>query len=255
MKETPLLMNGEMVRATLAGLKTNTRRLDGLAEFNKKPDLWVFNKRMDGHHAIAFHKDGGDAIPVKCPFGQPGDRLWVRETHAVFQQLCDGISIGTPDYVYKADDNRSHKELNEYARKISDKNYSDYRLISRGWVPSIHMPRAACRILLTITDIRIERVQDITPYDACCEGVLVELPPVLQGKQIFPDGFDAWSEGRKDEWFESTARANYIAQTEVMRKLTDGFRHLWDSIYAKRGMGIAANPWVWVVTFKMIDKD
>lgn len=122
MKERPILFSAPMVRALLAGTKTQTRRI-------------LKNQR-------AYDID-------KCPYGQPGDRLWVREAWAKTQP----IQLPWPQtmVVYREGDNRT-----------------DY---GGPWKPSIHMPRAFSRITLEVTGVRVERLQDISVEDAIAEGV------------------------------------------------------------------------------------
>lgn len=126
MNERPIIFSGEMVRAILDGRKTQTRRVV------KGADVWV---------------DEGQT-PIKCPYGKPGDLLWVRET---FKEFDDG------DMYYKADYNYTpiHADDEEPIK----------------WTPSIYMPRSASRITLRVKDVRVERVQEITGRDACKEGI------------------------------------------------------------------------------------
>lgn len=141
MKERPILFKGEMVRAILDDKKTQTRRLNGLEEINKNPDMWRFDG-FDGKYAV--FGSGYDFLKIKCPFGEIGDRLWVRETWGI----C-------PDYNqvrYKADRGSDDRDV--------------YK-----WKPSIHMPRKFSRINLEITNRRPERLQDITEKDAQSESV------------------------------------------------------------------------------------
>lgn len=161
MKERPILMSGPMVRAILAGTKTQTRRAVKL-------------KRADGAEILyATWQGGADYITpssghvktegrarfilkpeyeyyASCPYGVPGDRLWVRETFADTPSLL----FATPRY--RADFHPEF-ETNEW-----------------DWRPSIFMPRRFSRITLEITDVRVERVQDISQADACAEGT----PPI-----------------------------------------------------------------------------
>ena len=148
MRERPILMSGQMVRAILDGRKTQTRR--PIADVSA--DCELFLDAGDGFWQQCY-RDGGGAIHSKswlsrCPYGQPGDRLYVRETWQ------DTRSPGEPQnarqIMYRADDDRS--------------------LI--GWRPSIHMPRWASRITLEITGVRVERVQDISEDDAMAEGMI-----------------------------------------------------------------------------------
>ena len=140
-KERPILFNGAMVRAILDGTKTQTRRVTkfGVQEFvDEGSDLNLHVWRTD---------EAGDHHLKDCPYGMPGDQLWVRETHS---RLIDGTS---PAHVrYKA-----HYPTSPWGT---------------GWKPSIHMPRWASRITLKIKGVRVERVQDITEEDAKAEGLI-----------------------------------------------------------------------------------
>jgi hypothetical protein len=130
MKERPILFSGPMVRAILDGRKTQTRRPVKPQPFVATPSMFDLSK---------------------CPIGQPGDRLWVRETW----QLCDYDGPGgypKTDSVYRADGETDDKR--------------------KGWRPSIHMPRSASRITLEIARVWVERVQDITEDGAIREGMV-----------------------------------------------------------------------------------
>lgn len=157
----PILFSGAMVRALLDGGKTQTRRAC------KPMNQWVEQecrevRAIDGtpHH---FLKGATEPLEkLRCPYGQPGDRLWVRETFLDTQ----GTGIEHRDesglrhrYAFAAD--CAPGSYGDHARK-------DYGL---KWKPSIHMPRVASRILLEIVAVRVERLQDITEGDAWAEGV------------------------------------------------------------------------------------
>ena len=201
MKERPILMNGDMVRAILRGEKTQTRRPVTPQPFRTPPGTihgweWERHGKNDAWVAEMHLKH--------CPFGQLGDRLWVRETCA---------EIGVPAMaIYRA---------------------SDY-LVPNGikfrWTPAIHMPRRLSRITLEITDISARHVQDITEEDA-------------------------WAEGTEDlemNWSAADLCATAKRYDLCVEEARCTFAHLWDTLYASRGLGWAANPWVWVVSFKRI---
>jgi len=192
MKEYPIIFNTEMVQAILDGSKTQTRRV-----MKPQPKHLPVSWGCVGGKGFGFFD--AEWNPVKCPYGQVGDsRLWVRETW--YCATDKKTLLG-----YKADGDYPH----------------DCFYMIR---PSIHMPRKYSRITLEITDIRVERVQDITEDDADAEGV-----PILE-----PDDFPV-------------AGATYGISRQR-------FVHLWDSINAKRGYGWYVNPWVWVIEFKEIEK-
>lgn len=200
-KERGILFKAEMVRAILAGRKTQTRRL-------VKPPVPIRNpcdlRWMD--HALhpEVYGAGGAWLTLKCPFGIPGDRLWVRETWTEFE--VDDVQ-GTRIY-YKADN--------------PDPVFNARWRVSR-WSSPIHMPRWASRITLEITDLRVQRLHEITEADARAEGV------------SRPDG--------KQPPFDGTGLSNY----QPYRQL---FRDLWKSINGPESWD--ANPWVWALTFKRV---
>lgn len=150
MKERPILFNTAMVQAILSGRKTQTRRpLKPCKDANFNCELAL--------HEIAGEINTGDFSNSKV--GQPGDRLWVRESFRLFnssnecgcsESPCGCPRNGTPIYRATHDDGESK------------------------WKPSIHMPRAACRIVLEITNVRVERLRNISESDACAEGYPVE---------------------------------------------------------------------------------
>lgn len=206
MKERPILFSGPMVRALLAGTKTQTRRvvklphLNPLGRWEALPWGGPNGGRTRGGETVPFqnvigHSRTGEILG--CPYGQPGDRLWVRETFAPL----------TAGYAYFAD-------------PIWNAPPADR------WRPSIHMPRAASRILLEVTGVRVERLQDISEADAQAEGLL------------------ALSEGQDRTWTVDGAAAS---EHELAR---DTYAWLWDEI---NGAGSwVRNDWVWVVEFRRI---
>jgi hypothetical protein len=201
MTERPILFSAEMVRAILDGRKTQTRR--------------VVKLTADGHvqapskHLRWYPTDPG-AIQG-CRYGQPGDTLWVRE--AWCQSADDGRQVPLRmATLYRADgDHVTLSDGDGFTQTNRDGSEKS------PWRPSIHMPRWASRITLRITDIRVERLQDITEDDARAEGC----DPV-----VHPDG----------------------AVDCGTRKTT--FASLWNKI---NGPGAwDENPWVWVVAFERV---
>lgn len=194
----PILFHGAMVRAVLAGRKTQTRRLVNRPARASAQSFSDGMKYAKEHGLAGVQKNGpcdGVEWYCKCPYGVPGDLLWVRETwrETSSAMMADGSIPSQPARcVYRAD-----------------------RPWDGPWRPSIHMPRWASRITLLVAGVRVERVQDITEADARAEGL--EPGPG-------PDGMTT-------------------AKTE--------FWLLWDRMYSARGFGWQANPWVWVVEFRL----
>lgn len=204
--ERPILMSAEMVRAVIDGRKTQTRRIVKLI----RHPSWsggFYVKRPNSGCMVGIQtlveggfKDAG----YFSPFGCPGDRLWVRETwtEALFSAFDAPPKHPKPGRqfvgaLYKADNPATHR-------------------VSK-WKPSIHMPRWASRITLEITEVRVERLWDISEEDAKSEGVM----PCL------------------NEIGEPRICGHYLA-----------FYDLWNSIYGQRGWD--KNEWVWVVSFKVV---
>jgi hypothetical protein len=234
MKERLILFNGSMVRAILGGTKTQTRRainpqperceLGGFVTTDRKGKRWA--------HGLGSNEAGTRRnFASRSPYGQPGDRLWVRETW----KYSDWTEDGLPWITYSADASERIASAIQYdsdgwgervgeiwAELSRPENYDiDGRAADRRWRPSIHMPRWASRILLEIVSVRVERLQDISEADARAEGVTIE--------ERHMSGYCA------GEFLPSAIRA---------------YRELWESI---NGAGSwEANCWVWVVEFKRV---
>ncbi len=206
MKEHPILFNSEMVRAILDGRKTQTRKIvkiNPLHHFNQTGcKVYIEDARGRVH---------GEISGLKCPYGVPGDRLWVRETWATFKFLDNKkpskIHQGIPQpKIWYIADNDSWDARNPSAAPSN----------CIGKIrPSIFMPKWACRLWLEVTAVRVERVQDISEGDALAEGITT---------------------GGSAMGHKFTAK--------------EYFAGLWDSIYAKRGYSWESNPWAWVTEFK-----
>jgi len=171
MSEKPILFSSEMIRAILGGRKTQTRRVikkidqncDGLKRIKKNEYAMIWNKNPEVEKK--YVPKGGllEIAHIHCPFGQPGDRLWVRETWAHDDPDCQNIHCENIDHIWlKAD------EIKLIADSFSG---------SARWHPSIHMPRWASRILLEVVSVRVERVQDISLTDINAEGTPYTLDP------------------------------------------------------------------------------
>ncbi|HGC0092533.1 TPA: hypothetical protein ACIYZJ_003838 [Escherichia coli] len=186
MKECGMIFNDEMVRAILGGNKTQTRR--------------IVEEKFYGRAVAA------ELLAKHCPYGQPGDRIWVRETYRVHGKATDVATL-----VYRASVRNSWTEqTHRVPVDVCNKP------VSEKWTPSIHMPRWASRILLEITDVRVERLHDMSEADAKAEG--------------------------------ATPATYKITPPEAVYRV--GFGDIWRSIYGQDNW--LSNPWVWVIEFKRI---
>lgn len=210
MKERPILMNAPMVRATLADLKLQTRRAmpsqvcePGRVAMAGPGYCEIVNKH--GVHIPGFH----------CPFGQPGDRLWVRETWHGTKGEPNVYGNGCLRY-YRAD----YEDHPAYPQPFR-------------WTPSIHMPRWASRITLEVTGVRVERLQAISEADARAEGVLQWAAELAMNPKVSETDIQAMAE----KYGTGSLRGGYAA--------------LWEEINGPGSWD--ANPWVWVVEFKRLE--
>lgn len=163
MKERPILFQAEMVRAILNGSKTQTRRIAKLTD--------AAHVKEPGKHR-RWHPADPEAR-LACPYGQPGDQLWVRETWR--NRLGDG-------------------SLDYFATHAGPFTWESYK-----WKPSIHMPRVASRITLEVTAVRLERLQDISRGDAMAEGC--PFPNMAQGDDPRKWYADLWGQiNGTDSW-------------------------------------------------------
>lgn len=188
MKEYPILFSGEMIRAILDNRKNQTRRPIRVE--------WLRCLDLD-------EPDDMEKALKQSPYGQPGDRLWVREAWAHYIP----ISCRIKRTIYRVDYD---------GMKPMDASVKN----GFTWKPSIHMPRWASRITLEITEVRVERLQDISLDDVRAEGFTMIEPGSIA-----------------DKW-------------ELYKSAYQG---LWDSIYSKRGYPFDSNLWVWVIGFKRIN--
>ncbi|QBR31855.1 MULTISPECIES: hypothetical protein [Pseudomonas] len=220
-KERPILFSAPMVRAILEGRKTVTRRpVKGFqipTEDTSIPEgerhRWSGTAQRDPRYGFCVFgateaecaKELEEFAP--CPYGKPGDRLYVRET---FNRTNPGGAEGV--YYYRAD--------GEFPKCIGGGKFTD----DESWKPSIHMPRAASRILLEITDVRVERLKDISEQQALAEGIYSD--PAVNGMYTY-DG------------------DHYTSKSDGPDR---AFAELWNTT----GGDWDANPWVWCVNFKRV---
>lgn len=242
MKERSVIFNGEMVRAILDGRKTQTRRVMAVQPESNQFGLLRITDSTKHSDIGKYHWAESNATGThqrsalfSCPFGQVGDRLWVRETFAVLGNE-DGCPIdwdenlvkgGGPEAarIYRASCEQKAGNYGLWSiPDIADWKPHTWNVQYEGtWVPSIHMPRWASRIRLEITAVRVERLKDISQYDAIAEGGPPSHPSIDAVSRDF--GFPDFSRS----WFAQT----------------------WQHIYGEESW--SANPWVWVIEFKRVD--
>jgi len=251
-KEKPILFSGPLIVPIQEDIKTQTRRLRNLNKINTNPNHWefgginrdgldIFYSTCEDPETCELKCDG--TILIKCPYGEVGDGLWVRETFTIESNFnIDSEECYPPPFndgrpVRRVDDPLYGKHWEQPHYRATDPepelSYDDMEDPGCRWKPSIHMPRWASRITLGITSIRIERVQDISNSDAKAEGA-----PVIS---------TSWGHLSEKEVSELQAGTYRCA-----------FANLWNSINGKpRADGIdvswEANPWVWVVFFERIN--
>lgn len=202
-KERPILFSGHMVRAILDGRKTQTRRI-----VKGHPLTHASNWYQEESGNWWCSESGLPCGPFQCPYGHRDERLWVREAWGYF---------GGDEYLYQ----RERGSVGYRATHIDND-----RIPGGRWRPSIHMPRWASRILLELTDVRVQRLQEISPADAWAEGVR-------------PDGV---CELPNDGTFDTVE--------DPAAETLHEFRELWLKINGPESW--EANPWVWAISFRQV---
>ncbi|HBW5551762.1 TPA: hypothetical protein MNP25_002853 [Klebsiella pneumoniae] len=176
MKERGMIFNGEMVRAILDGRKTQTRRpikwkQTRFTEIGEREDGSKWPWSEDAEHACDFWHP--------CPFGAVGDRIWVRETWQAIHDYCDENGhVDERRYARSIPRHRGNYWHPVYEEAWGNESREDREF---PWRPSIHMPRWASRILLEITDVRVERLRSMSQDDARAEGVIAASGPMEAG--------------------------------------------------------------------------
>jgi hypothetical protein len=236
-KERPILMSAPMVRACLREVdpKTQTRRVvkpqpDWLPEVHSvertEALFWPLAGEGRGHQC--------GAPLTRCPYGVPGDTLWVREAWTQVPASAYRMSEGVQQTVNPGDPDMAAIYAAGWDRSIPK------------WRPSIHMPRWASRITLRITDVRVERLQDISEADAKAEGV----HRIGEEYASFADPESCWHQGPNLWTVES---AGPIGGSLSSPTAAGAYRMLWEDINGWDGPGSwDANPWVWALSFERI---
>ncbi|HBV9687016.1 TPA: hypothetical protein MEA38_003457 [Klebsiella variicola] len=211
MTERGMIFNGEMVRAILDGRKTQTRRIMAPQPADDIERGIFPNPEAIGWKSSLRHKHGSTTAHF-CPYGKPGERIWVRETWQAIHDYCDENGhVDERRYARSIPRHRGNYWHPVYEEAWGNESREDREF---PWRPSIHMPRWASRILLEITDVRVERLKSISDGDAIREG----------------------------------------CSTADMKSgdcVADVFARLWASIYGSDSWN--ANPWVWVIAFKRVE--
>lgn len=249
----PILFSTPMVQAILEGRKTQTRRIQGLDSKNEFPDVW--NRKGDPRQTKNRIWDSSkekNPNPISIEFGfrhneypdgdvaymksrvKPGDILWVRETWCLTQPF------GPEDYHfgYRMGEHSSNKASEKY-------DYSSPNV----WKPSIHMPKEACRIFLEVTNVRVERLQDISEQDAIAEGI--ELTDDYWGADGSKNYMYGEEKGFKHEFFFADGLYG-IEKTPSVNGIISSFFTLIASLHSWELL--QSNPWVWVYDFKRTEE-
>lgn len=226
MEIKPILFSTEMVRAILDGRKTCTRRICKDANEYTVPDMEFYNadRRTYAVHNFADNEQMEQLSTAErtCPIC-PGDILYVRETWEHFDCCCcEGDEHG--NCYQEPQQNVLNKSYGCYMYRATDEIYGDAR-----WHPSIHMPKEAARIWLKVTDVRVERLQEITVDDCHREGINIETSAVTDGETL----------NRNHDF--SLEKFEILWDSTV--KKSDIDRYSWD-----------ANPYVWVISFERCEK-
>lgn len=225
MTERPIIMSGDSVRSIIAGTKSMTRRA-----IKPQPPEWVTSCMAAGlEEPPSWYDfltgDRNELHRVKCPHGTIGDELYCKETW-----FCEGWDEPGQGLHYRASGNAADEAW--------------FKEMGWKWKPSIHMPKKAARLWLRITDVRVERVQDISEADAIAEGV--SIPVDSDGNMLIQITGEYLPVNYTEKKYTESS------ESEIIRA---HFAALWDSLNAKRGYPWSMSPWVFALSFERIDHD
>lgn len=223
MKSTPILFNTDMVHALLQGTKTQTRRIVDFAKIHKNLGFEIAGTEINYEL---------EKCTLTSPYGKAGDELWVRET---WSHDCYPYPVSSnPHYFYREDFIGDPLGIDLEHSKDG---------IRRKWLPSIFMPRAACRITLKITNIRAEKLKDISQADAIAEGIE---PNWIGDLKKGPNGFGGQGWTPENGWF------HYLNSVDGEEAYTpvESYQSLWESMNGRGSWHL--NLWVWVIEFEVI---
>lgn len=216
MTERGMIFNSEMVRAILDGRKTQTRRPVKFPVYDKNLGCELAGNELAGELSAGNY--------LNSAFGKPGDRIWVRETWQAIHDYCDENGhVDERRYARSIPRHRGNYWHPVYEEAWGNESREDREF---PWRPSIHMPRWASRILLEITDVRVERLNAISEEDARAEGII-------------------------DGGCLNCGEPEPCGCANPEPDATDAFAYLWQSIYGQENWN--ANPWVWVISFKRVE--
>lgn len=219
----PILFSTEMVKAILSGSKVQTRRV-----VKPQPDNESYFQTKLENGILTFDYNLGDKNTIiQCPYGQVGDVLWVREKIEADYETDDRVILtkyfaDKVPVIYSTND--------EYNGSV--RHWTSNKKV----VPSIHMPKEACRLFLKIKSIRVERLKDISEEDAASEGI----EEFTKDGVGFKYGINGW------HWSCNTGKPFMCRSRKI------AFEELWQSINGEESWN--SNPWVWVIEFERIEK-
>lgn len=255
MRERPILFSGPMVRAIIEGRKTQTRRLVkpqpsfpfGVKQIVRVLDPWHNDAlartpaegmgntgpRLHKWHCEDYAGNLVSAIDIKCPYGSPGDRLWVREKwrSAWHEDLFASVQYAA-DSSYRKPEFDDEDEGHRFAYMCEVCNGD-----KEPWRSPLHMWREMSRITLEVTAVRVEQLHEISEADAIAEGVQTERDHYGGDVPLKVHGSVAWHR------YDGAACAAVSA--------VESYRTLWESINGKGAWD--ENPWVWVVEFNVVE--
>lgn len=240
MRERPILFSGAMVRAIRQHVKTMTRRVVKLHPDNPGPrgvpayytsvsvGLHTYDNDRPPLFGAMFRADAGGDVFVTCPYGAPGDRLWVKETFVL------NYGPGMP-VAFRAD-------WDDDAMRGTAKPPK--------WKPSIFIPRAVSRLTLEVTNVRCERLQAISEEDARAEGIVDRNLAPLH----LTNGPCSHCGRSRGEHSGKVLVCNGLVGGVTFSNATarGGFAYLWNTINGDAAPWVS-NPWVWVVEFKLVE--
>lgn len=234
MKERPIIMSGPSPKLILDGKKTQTRRIEKLTELqpSRVPGYdWTFRDRRGRWNDISHAQ-----LLAMSPYGEPGDRLWVRESFYCDDYTAGDLEAARAGYVGKPPSDE--KLIAKWRKSMDYRSTHDCHTYEAGcpcsdddgrscWRSPLYMPRWASRILLEVVSTRVERIQDITAEDAIAEGINIDEPveALVNGVRSSVHYFDPRT----------------------------AFAHRWCALHGPDAW--KANPWVRAVTFKLVEQE